>query len=69
MSICTEISTAIMTYEMQSLDKAVCDGYEAATIKFERLIAKGVASKRGYRLLSVENKSCCNIETNHSKSK
>ena len=69
MSICTEISAAIMTHEMQSFDKEVCNGYEAATIEFERLIARGVASKRGYRLLSVENKSGCNIEINHSKSK
>ena len=69
MSICTEISTAITTYKMRPVDKKICDGYEAATTEFECLVEKGVVSKRGHRLLPVENKSCCNIEINHSKRK
>ena len=69
MSICTDISAAITTYKMNSLDKKICDEYEAATIEFERLVAKGVASKRGYQLLPIESKNFGNIEINHSKNK
>ena len=29
MSICTDISAAITTYKMKSLDKKICDEYEA----------------------------------------
>ena len=69
MSICTDISAAITTYKMNSLDKKICDEYEAATIEFERLVTKGVASKRGYQLLPIESKNFGNIEINHSKNK
>ena len=69
MSICTDISAAITTYKMKSLDKKICDEYEAATIEFERLVAKGVASKRGYQLLPIESKNFGNIEINHSRNK
>lgn len=55
--------------KMNSLDKKICDEYEAATIEFERLVTKGVASKRGYQLLPIESKNFGNIEINHSRNK
>lgn len=68
MSICAEISAAIMACKMTPLDKKVCDEYEAATAEFNQLVKKGVTSKRGYRLMSIENRICSDAEINHSKS-
>lgn len=67
MSICAELGAAIMACKMTPLDKKVCDEYETATAEFDQLVKKGVASKRGYQLMPIENRICSDAEINHSK--
>ena len=66
MLISEEVSRALTCRKASSMDKIVCDKYEAANELFEQLIKAGVITKRGHRLCPIENKVCVVAEINYS---
>ena len=69
MSICSEVEKIVEDKSASKLDKLRCEQFEAASMAFECLVEKGVASRRGYQLLPIEDKVCIDIEVNYSKPK
>ena len=65
MSISDEI-TALTQTRPQNLDRHICEGYESATKLFEGLVQCHLTARRGYQLISMENKICRDTEINHS---
>lgn len=55
MSICDDVQRIVTQKSETLLDAKICEMYEEAGKSFQELVEKGVAFKRGYQLLPVEN--------------
>lgn len=64
MSVCEELSKALAERIPNPSDAAICAKYEAANELFENLVNQGIAEKRGYQLLPIENRICLNAKIN-----
>ena len=65
-TICDTVNDIISAYpKSQSFSGRVCHEYEKANSDFEKLVEKGTVEKRGYCLLSLENKTVYQAEVNH----
>ncbi len=66
-TICDTVKETILSYQQsQAINSQVCNEYEKANMVFEKLVEKGTAEKRGYCLLSLENKVSYRAEVNHN---
>lgn len=64
MSICDSLCSVI---DDQAFDKSIYSKFEEANKLFEHLVQSGIIKKRGYQLLSLENRICGDIKINYQK--
>lgn len=67
MSICDEIQKLVADRDATLFDARVCEKYEEASKAFQELVDRGIAYKRGYQLLPIENTICNNVDFNVSR--
>lgn len=65
MSICKEIDK-IINKEKPKINTSIVSQYESGWDDFEELVNKGLMSRRGYRLRSLDDRGPC-VEFNKSK--
>lgn len=65
-TICDTVKETVLSYQQgQAFNSRVCTEYEKANSIFEKLVEKGAAEKRGYCLLSLENKVSYQTKVNN----
>ena len=55
MSICDDVQRIVTQNGEIRLDEKICEMYEEADKSFQELVEQGIAFKRGYQLLPIEN--------------